>query len=124
MFRKLALLVVSVSVALSVVRAQDNNNSKKEDPPPNTAVNSLAATSDPNYLIGPQDVLDINVWKETELKRSVPRDLSLNRVTSPRTSYDQIESDCCLREFWVTTELKILDHVIQILFSYEDVTHI
>jgi polysaccharide biosynthesis/export protein len=72
MLRKLALLFVSVSVALSAVGAQDHNNNKKEDPP-NTAVNSsLAATSDPNYLIGPQDILDINVWKETELTRSVP----------------------------------------------------
>ena len=27
---------------------------------------------DPNYVIGPQDVLDISVWKETELTRVVP----------------------------------------------------
>jgi polysaccharide biosynthesis/export protein len=33
---------------------------------------SKAATADPNYVIGPQDVLDINVWKEPELTRSVP----------------------------------------------------
>lgn len=31
-----------------------------------------AATIDAAYVIGPQDVLDINVWKETELTRSVP----------------------------------------------------
>jgi len=30
------------------------------------------ATDDPNYLIGAQDVLDINVWKEPDLSRSVP----------------------------------------------------
>jgi polysaccharide biosynthesis/export protein len=30
------------------------------------------ATSDPNYVIGPQDVLDINIWKEPDLSRSVP----------------------------------------------------
>lgn len=34
--------------------------------------NAKAATDDPNYLIGPQDILDINVWKEGELTRSVP----------------------------------------------------
>jgi polysaccharide biosynthesis/export protein len=27
---------------------------------------------DPNYIIGPQDVLDISVWKENELTRTVP----------------------------------------------------
>jgi polysaccharide biosynthesis/export protein len=27
---------------------------------------------DPNYVIGPQDVLDISVWKEAELTRTVP----------------------------------------------------
>jgi len=27
---------------------------------------------DPNYIIGPQDVLDISVWKEPELTRTVP----------------------------------------------------
>src|SRR5271154_844352 len=31
-----------------------------------------SATTDPNYVIGPQDVVDISVWKEAELSRSVP----------------------------------------------------
>jgi polysaccharide export outer membrane protein len=31
-----------------------------------------AATDDPNYLIGAQDVLDVSVWKEAELSREVP----------------------------------------------------
>jgi polysaccharide biosynthesis/export protein len=70
MFRKLAFLIVSVPIALSVVRAQDNN--KKSDPPATAASAPVAATTDPNYLIGPQDVLDINVWKEAELTRQVP----------------------------------------------------
>src|ERR1700689_461913 len=33
---------------------------------------SKAATADPNYVIGGQDVLDVNVWKETELTKTVP----------------------------------------------------
>jgi polysaccharide biosynthesis/export protein len=33
---------------------------------------SKAATADPNYVIGGQDVLDISVWKEAELTRTVP----------------------------------------------------
>jgi polysaccharide export outer membrane protein len=31
-----------------------------------------AGTADPNYVIGGQDVLDISVWKEAELTRTVP----------------------------------------------------
>lgn len=30
-----------------------------------------AATKDPNYVIGPQDVLDVDVWKEQELTRTI-----------------------------------------------------
>jgi polysaccharide export outer membrane protein len=32
----------------------------------------VAATTDASYKIGPQDVLRIDVWKETEISRSVP----------------------------------------------------
>lgn len=35
-------------------------------------VSHKPATDDPNYLIGAQDVLDISVWKEPDLSRSVP----------------------------------------------------
>jgi polysaccharide biosynthesis/export protein len=31
-----------------------------------------SATTDPNYVIGAQDVLDINVWKEPDVSRIVP----------------------------------------------------
>lgn len=30
------------------------------------------ATTDPSYVIGPEDVLDINVWKEPDMTRVVP----------------------------------------------------
>ena len=30
------------------------------------------ATADPNYVIGPQDIVDVSVWKEPDLSRSVP----------------------------------------------------
>ena len=32
----------------------------------------VAATTDPAYVIGPEDVLDINVWKEPDVSRVVP----------------------------------------------------
>ncbi len=33
---------------------------------------SKAATEDPNYVIGAQDVLDVSVWKEPDFTRTVP----------------------------------------------------
>ncbi len=32
----------------------------------------VAATKDPNYVIGPQDVLNISVWREPDISRTVP----------------------------------------------------
>jgi len=37
-----------------------------------TTPQAAAATDDPAYVIGPEDVLDINVWKEPEISRNVP----------------------------------------------------
>jgi polysaccharide export outer membrane protein len=61
---------------------QDKKNDGKEAPVA-TARNSAApaadsktapipATTDPAYIIGPEDVLDINVWKEPDVSRLVP----------------------------------------------------
>jgi polysaccharide biosynthesis/export protein len=36
------------------------------------ATQSERAVADPNYVIGPQDVVDISVWKEPDLSRAVP----------------------------------------------------
>jgi polysaccharide export outer membrane protein len=33
---------------------------------------STPATTDPAYIIGPEDVIDINVWKEPDMTRVVP----------------------------------------------------
>jgi polysaccharide export outer membrane protein len=44
----------------------------QQKPPTTGASQSAAATLDPNYVIGPEDVLNIDVWKEAEISRSVP----------------------------------------------------
>jgi polysaccharide export outer membrane protein len=56
-----------VTVPAQAQKAQDDA-AKKQTTPSGAA----PATTDPTYIIGPQDVLDINVWQETELTRSVP----------------------------------------------------
>jgi len=51
--------------ALQAQEAEKNANKQTSGP-------VHAATTDASYKIGPQDVLRIDVWKETEISRSVP----------------------------------------------------
>jgi polysaccharide export outer membrane protein len=39
---------------------------------PNTENSAPPATTDPTYVIGPDDVLNVSVWKEAEITRTVP----------------------------------------------------
>lgn len=65
--KKMQLGVMFVLIGLAIpVRAQ--NNAGKADP----AAAPKAVSTDPNYVIGAQDVLDISVWKEPDLTRTVP----------------------------------------------------
>jgi len=63
--------------------AFQDKKADKQDPPVATARNNVSApddikpsvtpaTTDPAYVIGPEDVLDINVWKEPDMTRIVP----------------------------------------------------
>ena len=78
MMRRMKLWVVIglLAAAIPVQAQQDENNNKQKPADANAAAAQTApkkpATDDPNYVIGPQDVLDISVWKEPELTRPVP----------------------------------------------------
>ena len=77
--RFFARTAVLVAVFATTIGAQ-----QKEKPIPATPQSSPSApasgaastgksvTADPNYVIGAQDVLDINVWKEDQLTKTVP----------------------------------------------------
>src|SRR5580698_8290610 len=56
-----ALLAVGMP---GIARAQSSSNKAPSV--------SLPPKDASNYLIGAQDVLDVNVWKETELTKTVP----------------------------------------------------
>jgi polysaccharide biosynthesis/export protein len=79
MHRGLQLLIalsVSLGGIATAVRAQDKTDAKQgaqtQGAAGATGSSPKSATADPNYLIGPQDILDIIVWKEQELTRNVP----------------------------------------------------
>jgi polysaccharide export outer membrane protein len=76
MFKK-SMIFLALGLMATAVSA--NAQSKPKDEKPAQAADDStnapakkAATEDPNYTIGPQDVLDISVWKEPELTRTVP----------------------------------------------------
>ena len=75
-----ALLLASAG---NIQAGPQDKNSAEQDPPVTTARNNASggdetrpaavpATTDPAYVIGPEDVLDINVWKEPDMTRIVP----------------------------------------------------
>jgi polysaccharide biosynthesis/export protein len=64
-----ALLLMAIA---SPARAQDGPETQKPAKAAAADAATKTATDDPNYMIGAQDVLDINVWKEPEVSRTVP----------------------------------------------------
>ncbi len=82
MKQKLIFFVAAILLA-GAVHTQAALQGGKEVPTMPTARNGASggdeakpavtpATTDPAYVIGPQDVLDINVWKEPDMSRIVP----------------------------------------------------
>jgi polysaccharide export outer membrane protein len=67
-FSVMVLLLVGTFVTQAhTTAAQDAIQATGTDP----AVKPVTP-QDPNYVIGPQDMLDISVWKEAELTRTIP----------------------------------------------------
>ena len=66
--RAVLFAALGMMLAAGELRAQEaTKNTDKQTPAP-----AQAATTDASYKIGPQDVLKVDVWKETEITRSVP----------------------------------------------------
>jgi polysaccharide biosynthesis/export protein len=73
--QRLAAILIVVAVGAAQARQTAPANSRGGQTAAQSNPGSAAAkpaTADPNYVIGPQDVLDVSVWKEAELTRSVP----------------------------------------------------
>jgi polysaccharide export outer membrane protein len=72
------LVIVSLLAAISTLAQQDATKKPVSQPDPQSTspsagnVSHKGATADPNYVIGPEDVIDVNVWKEPDVSRTVP----------------------------------------------------
>ncbi len=71
-----ALLLLPL-LTISAVAQEISSKKGKQSKPVVPSVNpgepkAIAATNDPSYIIGADDVLDISVWKEPDISRSVP----------------------------------------------------
>ena len=64
-------MAFSLLISVAPIYAQETA-STKERASVQTPAPSKAATEDPNYVIGAQDVLDVSVWKEPDFTRTVP----------------------------------------------------
>ena len=53
-------------------KAESTQTASAQPPIPAVSSEGQAATTDPHYVIGAQDVLDVSVWKEPDLSRQVP----------------------------------------------------
>jgi polysaccharide export outer membrane protein len=62
-----AALACALLVPAQAQKTEDAGGAKSSEAPQHQSANQ-----DPNYVIGGQDVLDISVWKEPDLTRSVP----------------------------------------------------
>jgi len=84
MSRKIILFAVLAlaSTAVTTAAQEDKKNDTKETAvaslrkdaasPADNKTASIPATTDPAYMIGPEDVLDVSVWKEPDVSRVVP----------------------------------------------------
>jgi polysaccharide export outer membrane protein len=80
MIKKLHMLMIaSLFVAIATLAQQDAAKKPASQPDAQSAAAPVAgsvpqksATADPNYVIGPDDVIDVAVWKEPDVSRIVP----------------------------------------------------
>ncbi len=71
-FFLLVAFFCAVSPAMQAQGSPDKKESKPAEKAAGDESKTAAATLDPSYVIGEEDQLNINVWKEPEITRTVP----------------------------------------------------
>jgi polysaccharide export outer membrane protein len=71
--RHIGILVLLIMLAGLPLIAQDQTAAQgAQNPAAAPDVSAAQAAADPSYIIGADDMLDISVWKEPDVSRSVP----------------------------------------------------
>ena len=65
-------VLILLSLALPIGAQESATKPQAHDAPAASDAVKKPATADPNYVIGSEDVLDVSVWKEPDLSRTVP----------------------------------------------------
>ncbi len=68
----LSLGVITVVVPATGAPKQKGKQAARASVATSQSPNPMSAAEEATYIIGPQDVLDVNVWKEAEVSRTVP----------------------------------------------------
>jgi len=68
----LAAILIAALLFSTEARQADANAPAQAPIPAAPSSAAKPAATDPNYIIGAQDVLDVNVWKEDQLTKTVP----------------------------------------------------
>lgn len=73
MQKTVLFLILLTLCQVGALRAESQNAGEKAPPASaNSASTPKSATNDPTYIIGESDVLNINVWKEPDVSRTIP----------------------------------------------------
>jgi polysaccharide biosynthesis/export protein len=72
MYRFRLTIAMAILVLAVPTWAQKNVAQGQDQTSPPTRPTPKSATDNPNYIIGADDVLDIDVWKEPEVTRTLP----------------------------------------------------
>jgi len=70
------IAVLLLSLQVHARETQDQITKTAQDPKPDSeltrSTSAISATADQGYRIGPQDIVQIDVWKEPEITRTIP----------------------------------------------------
>jgi polysaccharide export outer membrane protein len=76
MIMKVPTLLLGILLCTTVqardTSVQATSQGQKPEPKPNSGNSTVPATTESEYKIGAQDVLQIDVWKEPEITRTIP----------------------------------------------------